>query len=109
MRPGIALRGDYDAARLRALPKVARDADQSRRLLVLGEIYEGGSRTKAARIVDVGLQTVRDWVVTFNARGPAAQSPNQYALMAISSAVGGPGRCTAAGDYRQTTMIFHVR
>jgi transposase len=70
MRPGIALRGDYDAARLRALAKAACDAGQSRRLLALAEIYEGGSRTKAARIGDVGLQTVRDWVVTFNARGP---------------------------------------
>jgi transposase len=39
-------------------------------LLALAEIYDGGSRTKAARIGGVGLQTVRDWVVRFNARGP---------------------------------------
>jgi len=70
MRPGIALRGDYDAARLRTLAKVTRDAGQSRRLLALAEIYDGGSRTKAARIGGVGLQTVRDWVVKFNAHGP---------------------------------------
>ncbi len=70
MRPGIALRGDYDAARLRGLAKATRDAGQGRRLLALAEIYEGGSRTRAARIGGVGLQTVRDWVVKFNARGP---------------------------------------
>src|SRR5436190_16499414 len=70
MRPGIALRPDYDAARLRGLAKAARDAGQSRRLLALAEIYDGGSRTKAARIGGVGLQTLRDWVVRFNARGP---------------------------------------
>ena len=70
MRPGIALRPDYDAARLRSLAKATRDAGQSRRLLALAEIYEGGSRTKAARIGGVGLQTIRDWVVRFNARGP---------------------------------------
>jgi transposase len=70
MRPGIALRPDYDAAQLRSLAKATRDAGQSRRLLALAEIYDGGSRTKAARIGDVGLQTVRDWVIKFNARGP---------------------------------------
>jgi transposase len=70
MRPGIELRTDYDAARLRALAKAARDAGQSRRLLALAEIYEGGSRTRAARIGGVGLQTVRDWAVRFNAQGP---------------------------------------
>src|SRR3546814_2835810 len=33
-------------------------------------MYDGGSRTAAARIGDVGLQIVRDWVVRFNDRGP---------------------------------------
>ena len=70
MRPGIELRRDYDAARLRALAKATRNAGQSRRLLALAEIYEGSARTRAARIGGVGLQTVRDWVVRFNARGP---------------------------------------
>src|SRR3954447_7472865 len=70
MRAGIALRPDYDAAQLWAFAKATRDAGQSRRLLALAEIYDGGSRIKAARIGGVGLQTIRDWVVRFNARGP---------------------------------------
>src|SRR3954453_44905 len=70
MGPGIALRPDYDAAQLRALAKASRNAGQSRRLLALAEIYDGGSRTEAARIGGVGLQTIRDWVVKFNAHGP---------------------------------------
>src|SRR4051794_10911538 len=70
MRPGIALREDYDAAQLRSLAKASRNAGQSRRLLALAEIYDGGSRTKAAQVGGVGLQTIRDWVVRFNARGP---------------------------------------
>jgi transposase len=41
-------------------------------LLALAEIYEGGSRTRAARVGGVGLQTVRDWMVRFNAHGPEA-------------------------------------
>lgn len=70
MRPGIELRTDYDAARLRALAKATRNVGQSRRLLALAEIYDGGTRSKAARVGGVGLQTVRDWVVRFNAHGP---------------------------------------
>ena len=35
-----------------------------------GEIYDGGSRSDAARIGDVGLQIIRDWVLRFNAEGP---------------------------------------
>src|SRR3954453_10803241 len=70
MRPGIALRPDYDAARLRGLAKAARDAGQSRRLLALAEIDDGGSRTRAERVGGVGLQTLRGWVGGLNARGP---------------------------------------
>ncbi len=39
-------------------------------MLALAEIYDGGSRSAAARIGGVGLQIVRDWVIRFNARGP---------------------------------------
>ena len=70
MRPGIALRPDYDAAQLRALAKASRNAGQSRRLLALAEIYDGGSRTKAAQVGGVELQTIRDWVVRFQRPRP---------------------------------------
>jgi Winged helix-turn helix len=72
IHPGIELRPDYDAARLRALAKTTRNAGQSRRLLALAEIYDGGTRTKAARVGEVGLQTVRDWGVRFKVHGPEA-------------------------------------
>jgi transposase len=39
--------------------------------LALSAIYDGGARGDAARIGGVGLQIVRDWVVRFNAHGPA--------------------------------------
>ncbi|EHJ59883.1 putative transposase number 1 of insertion sequence NGRIS-2a [Novosphingobium pentaromativorans US6-1] len=38
--------------------------------MALAEIYDGRSRSAAARIGGVGLQIVRDWVLRFNARGP---------------------------------------
>lgn len=70
MAAAIGLRSDYSADGLRGLAKASRDAKQTRRLLALASIYEGGSRTAAARIGGVGLQIVRDWVVRFNAEGP---------------------------------------
>jgi putative transposase len=66
----IPLRGDFDAAALRRAAKTTRNAAQGRRLLALAEVYDGGSRTDAARIGGVGLQTIRDWVLAFNAAGP---------------------------------------
>jgi transposase len=71
MGRAIALREDFDGRVLRRLAKGTKDAGQSRRLLALAEIYDGGKRMDAARIGDVGLQVVRDWVLRFNARGPA--------------------------------------
>ena len=66
----IALRGDFDGPGLRRLAKTTKDATQARRLLALAEIYDGGSRTDAARIGGVTLQIVRDWVLRFNQHGP---------------------------------------
>ncbi|MDP6563511.1 MAG: IS630 family transposase [Alphaproteobacteria bacterium] len=70
MGAAIALREDYEARDLRRLAKRSKDAAQSRRLLALAEIYAGGSRTAAAQLGDVALQSVRDWVLRFNAKGP---------------------------------------
>ena len=69
MGTGIALRGDFDGPGLRRLAKATKDAGQSRRLLALAEIYDGGARSDAARIGGVGLQVIRDWVLRFNAGG----------------------------------------
>jgi transposase len=70
MAAAIGLREDYEAAGVRALARASRDANQVRRLLTLAVIYEGGTRSDAARVGGVGLQTVRDWVLRFNAAGP---------------------------------------
>ena len=67
----IAVRADFDAADLRAAARQAKDAAQARRLLALAAICDGASRTEAARIGGVTLQIVRDWVLRFNAEGPA--------------------------------------
>ncbi len=63
MAAPLPLRPDYDAEALRVLAKSSRDPDQTRRLLALSAIYVGGSRSEAAALGGVGLQTVRDWVL----------------------------------------------
>ena len=70
MGSAIALREDFDGVGLRRIAKASKDAAQSRRLLALAEIYDGGARSDGARVGGVGLQVIRDWVLRFNADGP---------------------------------------
>ena len=67
----IPLRTDFDAALVRAAARQSKDGGQARRLLALAAIYDGATRTEAARVGGVTLQIIRDWVVKFNADGPA--------------------------------------
>ena len=81
----VALGLDFDAGSLRRLARNSKDANQARRLLALAAIYAGGTRTEAAEMGGVGLQIVRDWVVRFNADGPAGlldrKAPGQAARL----------------------------
>ena len=81
MSAPIPLRRDFDAPRLRGLAKETKNAPQARRLLALAAIYDGATRTEAAKIGGVGLQIIRDWVLRFNGRGPKGlldgKSPGQ--------------------------------
>jgi transposase len=70
MAASIGLRGDFGAGALREAAKRSKDGPQARRLLALAAIYDGATRTEAAKIGGVGLQVVRDWVVKFNGQGP---------------------------------------
>jgi transposase len=81
----VPLRPDCDAAALRTLAKQSRDPDQTRRLLALAPIYDGQPRSEAARIGCVTLQSVRDWVLRFNAQGPSGlinrKAPGRRAIL----------------------------
>ncbi len=85
MAVSVPLRPEFDAAALRTLAKQSRDPDQTRPLLALAAIYEGAPRTAAARIGCVTLQSVRDWVLRFNAQGPAGlingKAPGRRAIL----------------------------
>src|SRR2546430_16980164 len=64
------LRQDFDASQLRGLARKTKDGPQARRLLALAAIYDGATRTEAAKIGGVGLQINPGWGVGFKARGP---------------------------------------
>ena len=71
MGRAISLREDFDSRQLRRLARQSTESNQTRRLLALAAIYDGGSRSEAAVAGGVGLQIIRDWVLRFNAEGPA--------------------------------------
>lgn len=60
MGRALAIRGDFTAAELRRLARTSQDGDQTRRLLALAVVYDGGSRGAAAATGGVGRQILRD-------------------------------------------------
>src|SRR6478672_169000 len=101
----VALRTDFDAVACRLAAKRSKDGPQARRLLTLAAIYEGASRSEAARIGGVTVQIVRDWVVKFNSRGSEGlidrKGPRPTAAIECR-APGGDG-----GDDRERTHARH--
>ena len=76
---------------MRLAAKRSKDGSQARRLLALAAIYEGASRSEAAGMGSVTVQIIRDWVVKFNAFGPAG--------LVDRKAPGQPSRLN--GEHRQ--------
>ena len=66
----LALRPDFNADALRAIARKTKGGPQARRCLALATLYEGATRTEAARMGGVTRQIIRDWGVRFNAHGP---------------------------------------
>lgn len=69
--PALWIRTDLEARELRALAAAETDARVSRRLLAIAMALDGGSREEAARCAGMDRQTLRDWVVRYNAEGVA--------------------------------------
>jgi transposase len=60
---------DLPVSELRRRARLADDADQARRILAIALALEGGSREAAARAAGAQRQTLRDWVIRYNAEG----------------------------------------
>ena len=70
MPAAVGLRPDWDAERVRAAAREAKDADQARRLLAIAAAYEGQDRAAAAKLGAMDPQRLRDWVRRFDEMGP---------------------------------------
>lgn len=67
---GLAItRTELSATDLRGEARRAKDGDQARRLLALALVLDGATRTVAACSAGMDRQTLRDWVVRYNAEG----------------------------------------
>ena len=64
-------RKDFTAADLRAAAGRGDDADATRRMLALALVLEGYKRGEAGKLCGMDRQTVRDWVLRYNAEGIA--------------------------------------
>jgi transposase len=62
---------DYTSAELRMLARKCEDGAQVRRLLAVALVLEGRPRGEAAALNGMDRQTLRDWVLRYNADGLA--------------------------------------
>jgi transposase len=70
MGAAVRLREDFSGEALRALAAKSQDGRQVRRLMALAAVADGMSRSAAAAVGLMDRQTLRDWVIRFNAAGP---------------------------------------
>jgi transposase len=72
----LRIRKDRTAAMLRKLAKEEVDVRVARRLLAIANALCGMSRAEAARSAGMDRQTLRDWVIRYNAHGVAGLADN---------------------------------
>jgi transposase len=65
----VPIRGDIPAAQLRRLARQESNGRVACRLLALAHVLDGMSRERAARQAGMDRQTLRYWVIRFNAEG----------------------------------------
>ena len=69
MGTAVPLRDHIPAKELRRLARLESDGRVACRLLGLANVIDGMSRERAARQAGMDRQTLRDWVIRFNAEG----------------------------------------
>src|SRR3712207_1800323 len=65
----LAIRTELEAAELRRLARREHDGRVAARLIALANVLDGMSREAAAHAAGMDRQTLRDWVIRFNAEG----------------------------------------
>jgi putative transposase len=72
----LKIRKDRTSTVLRKLAKSEPDVRICRRLLGIANALDGMSRAEAAKCAGMDRQTLRDWVIRYNAHGVAGLSDN---------------------------------
>src|ERR1700687_1665225 len=67
-------RQDLSVSRLRAEAARTADAKQARRILAIAMVLDGYARRLAAQACGMDRQTLRDWVIRYNAEGFAGRA-----------------------------------
>lgn len=67
--PALRIKRDVSSSELRHRARSESDGRVVRRLLAIAMALEGASREEAARCGGMDRQTLRDWVVRYNAEG----------------------------------------
>ena len=70
MGQALAVRTEHTAGEVRGFAKRAKNGAQARRLLAIAAVLDGASREQAAKIGGMDRQTLRDWVIRYNEKGP---------------------------------------
>jgi transposase len=65
----LTIRDDLTSEQLRRLVRRERDPRVGRRLLAIANALDGMSRAMAAKLAGMDRQTLRDWVIRYNAHG----------------------------------------
>jgi transposase len=65
----LSIRQDMNSNELRRQVRTEGDARVARRLLAIAMALDGASREEAARCAGMDRQTLRDWVLRYNAEG----------------------------------------
>ena len=65
----LLIRTDISLETLRRRARLERDGRVAARLLAIANALDGMSRAEAARAAGMDRQTLRDWVIRFNAEG----------------------------------------
>jgi hypothetical protein len=96
----VALRHDIPADELRRLARQESNRRVACRLIALANALDGMSREQAARQAGMDRQTLRDWVIRFNAAGlrGSGTGPGAAARAGSTTASWRPSRrwCCAA-------------
>jgi len=71
MGTALDVRGDIPVCELRRLARQEADGRVASRLLAIANVLDGMDRARAARAAGMDRQTLRDWVIRFNADGVA--------------------------------------